>query len=119
MCAKPVRPGTSFLDPTWYHTATATVGVDRSGARMTLSPLGRVYVSCAMRMTSAGRPCGRCAGGEAAEPIGKRVRLVRDANDIGGAPLRPLCGEGRSDHERARHGGAGKEESNRSHGCGG
>jgi hypothetical protein len=27
-CAKPVRPGFSFFEPTWYHSDTCTIGVE-------------------------------------------------------------------------------------------
>ena len=40
--ANPVRPGTSFFEPTWYQTLTATVGVVRSCDRMTVRPFGSV-----------------------------------------------------------------------------
>src|SRR5687768_7598664 len=50
-CANPVRPGTSFFEPTWYQTSTVTVGVDRSGARMTFRPLGSVIRSNGMLMS--------------------------------------------------------------------
>src|SRR6478672_7007681 len=46
--AKPVRPGASFLDPTWYQTFTATVGVERSCDKITVSPFGRTYCSKGM-----------------------------------------------------------------------
>src|SRR5215208_4633263 len=39
--AKPVRPGDSFFEPTWYQTLTPTTGVEWSSWKMTLSPLGR------------------------------------------------------------------------------
>ena len=39
--ANPVRPISSFFEPTLYQTFTATVGVVLSGERMTVSPLGR------------------------------------------------------------------------------
>jgi hypothetical protein len=42
MCANPVRPGSSFFEPTWYQRSTATTGVDGSRARMTTRPLGSV-----------------------------------------------------------------------------
>src|SRR5215470_4952285 len=44
-CANPVRPGLSFLDPTWYHWFTCTIGSLRSTCRITWSPLGSVYFS--------------------------------------------------------------------------
>jgi hypothetical protein len=51
-CAKPVRPTTSFLEPTLYQTFTATVGVVLSGDRMTVRPLGSVKVSKGRRRVS-------------------------------------------------------------------
>ncbi len=39
-CAKPVRPGFSFFDPTWYHSSTWTMGVDLSWCSTTTMPLG-------------------------------------------------------------------------------
>src|SRR6185436_13632608 len=47
-CAKPVRPGDSSFDPTWYHTSTATSGLDRSTWRITGSPLASTNVSKAI-----------------------------------------------------------------------
>ncbi len=41
-CAKPVRPGRSFRDPTPYHRLTATTGTDGSRDSTTLSPLPRL-----------------------------------------------------------------------------
>ena len=43
--AKPVRPGRSFFEPTWYQTFTATIGVEWSSCRITCRPLGSVYFS--------------------------------------------------------------------------
>src|SRR2546423_3506346 len=40
-CAKPVRPGVSFFEPTWYQTLTPTMGVEWSSWKMTRSPFGR------------------------------------------------------------------------------
>ena len=39
-CAKPVRPGFSFFEPTWYQSSTWTIGVDLSWWRITTMPLG-------------------------------------------------------------------------------
>src|SRR6185503_9930976 len=47
-CAKPVRPGDSSLDPTWYHTSTATSGLERSTCRITGSPFSSTNVSNAI-----------------------------------------------------------------------
>src|SRR5262245_55135347 len=47
-CAKPVRPGDSSLEPTWYHTSTATSGLERSTWRITGSPFSRTNVSNAI-----------------------------------------------------------------------
>ena len=44
-CAKPVRPGDSSFDPTWYHTSTATRGLERSTWRITGSPFSSTNVS--------------------------------------------------------------------------
>ena len=44
-CAKPVRPGDSSFDPTWYHTSTATRGLERSTWKITGSPFSRTNVS--------------------------------------------------------------------------
>ena len=41
--AKPVRPGLSRPEPTWYHIFTLTIGVEWSSCRMTLSPLSRIW----------------------------------------------------------------------------
>ena len=41
-CAKPVRPGFSRPEPTWYQTFTAATGTVLSWCRMTWSPLGNV-----------------------------------------------------------------------------
>jgi len=43
-CANPVRPGRSFLDPTWYHTWRCTIGVEWSSRKTTVKPLGSVVV---------------------------------------------------------------------------
>src|SRR4026209_858011 len=47
-CANPVRPGDSSFDPPWYHTPTATSGLDRSTCRITGSPLASTNVSKAI-----------------------------------------------------------------------
>src|SRR5262245_61788357 len=47
-CAKPVRPCASSLDPTWYHTSTATSGLERSTCRITGSPFSSTNVSNAI-----------------------------------------------------------------------
>src|SRR5258708_33667744 len=39
--AKPVRPGFSFFEPTWYQVLTATTGVLWSSCTSTVRPLGR------------------------------------------------------------------------------
>src|SRR3954470_19781461 len=44
-CAKAVRPGDSSFDPTWYHTSTATRGLERSTWKITGSPFSRTNVS--------------------------------------------------------------------------
>src|SRR4051794_3530688 len=44
-CANPVRPGDSSFDPTWYHTSTATRGLERSTWKITGSPFSRTNVS--------------------------------------------------------------------------
>ena len=44
-CAKPVRPGFSFFEPTWNHWFTWTIGSLRSTCRITCRPLGSVYFS--------------------------------------------------------------------------
>jgi len=46
--AKPVLPGRSFFEPTWYQTLTATIGVERSSCRMICKPLGSWYFSKAI-----------------------------------------------------------------------
>src|SRR3954469_1509241 len=43
--AKPARPGDSSFDPTWYHTSTATRGLERSTWKITGSPFSRTNVS--------------------------------------------------------------------------
>ena len=53
-CAKPVRPGFSFLDPTWNHWFTCTIGSLRSTCRMTWSPFGSVYFSNSILGTDEG-----------------------------------------------------------------
>src|SRR5262245_23316393 len=44
-CAKPVRPGASSFEPTWYQRLTATSGLPRSTCRITVSPVARTNVS--------------------------------------------------------------------------
>ena len=46
--AKPVRPTSSSLEPTWYQTLTATSGIEWSSWRMTSRPLDRVSFSNGM-----------------------------------------------------------------------
>jgi hypothetical protein len=41
--AKPVRPTSSFFDPTWYIISTDTVGVAWSSASTTVRPFESVY----------------------------------------------------------------------------
>src|SRR5256885_1677069 len=85
MCAKPVRPGTSFFDPTWYQMSTATVGVEWLGARMTSSPFGSEYRSNAIWMASRGagrRPllcpdAGADATADAIARMATAARLMR------------------------------------------
>src|SRR5678816_2764685 len=48
--AKPVRPGRSFAEPTWYHRFTATIGAVWSSDRVTNSPFGNENVSIGMRI---------------------------------------------------------------------
>src|SRR5262245_60647608 len=52
--ANPVRPGTSSFDPTWYHTSTATSGLERSTCRITGSPFSSTNVSNGMVSIVAG-----------------------------------------------------------------
>src|SRR6185312_16867093 len=40
-CAKPVLPGFSFLEPTWYQVFTATIGALWSSCTSTVSPFFR------------------------------------------------------------------------------
>src|SRR5215471_21317297 len=44
-CANPVRPGFSYIGPTWYHRFTATRGRRWSSERMTSSPFASLYFS--------------------------------------------------------------------------
>src|SRR5215207_10625664 len=48
--AKPVRPGRSFADPTWYQRFTATIGAVWSSDSVTNSPFGNENVSIGMRI---------------------------------------------------------------------
>src|SRR5450631_111984 len=57
-CAKPVRPGTSSFEPTWYQRSTATSGLDRSVWRITRSPLASAYVSNSILSIGAGTSAG-------------------------------------------------------------
>ena len=57
-CAKPVRPGFSFFDPTWNHWFTCTIGSLRSTCRMTCRPFGSVYFSNSSFGMAAWTPCG-------------------------------------------------------------
>ena len=43
--AKPVRPGCSSDEPTWYQILTATSGTEWSSCTITWSPFGSVKVS--------------------------------------------------------------------------
>src|SRR4029078_10032240 len=43
--AKPAPPGDSSFDPTWYHTSTATSGLERSRCRITGGAFSRTNVS--------------------------------------------------------------------------
>src|SRR5580692_698304 len=56
--AKPVRPGTSSFEPTWYQRSTATSGLDRSVWRITRSPLASSYVSNSILSIGAGTSAG-------------------------------------------------------------
>ena len=51
--ANPVRQGCSFLDPTWYQSATCTTGRRRSSCSSTRSPLPRVRVLTGTEMSRA------------------------------------------------------------------
>ena len=55
-CAKPVRSGSSFCEPTWYQTLTAATGIEWSTCRITSRPLLSVYFSKAMFIGIAGAP---------------------------------------------------------------
>src|SRR6266704_4361890 len=57
-CANPVRPGTSFAGPTWYHRFTATIGTLWSSERMTSSPFCSLYLSNLSCGTSSGAGLG-------------------------------------------------------------
>src|SRR5205085_9636373 len=48
--AKPVRPGRSFAEPTWYQRFTATIGAVWSSDSVTKSPFGNENVSIGMRI---------------------------------------------------------------------
>src|SRR4051812_38047291 len=55
-CAKPVLPGFSFLDPTWYQVSMATTGVLWSSCTSKVRPLDRtnfVYGICGIGMSTA------------------------------------------------------------------
>src|SRR6476620_11833947 len=47
MCSKrwanPVRPGASFLEPTWYQALLATIGVEWSSCSRTVRPFFNLY----------------------------------------------------------------------------
>src|SRR5207237_3069323 len=62
-CAKPVFPGFSFFDPTWYQVFTATMGALWSSCTSTVSPFLRtnlVYLMSGMGMLML--PAAACAG---------------------------------------------------------
>ena len=72
-CAKPVRPGFSRADPTWYQTLTATCGTLWSSCRMTREAVGQRE-----HLVRHGQRDGR-----AGRPAGARVRPVRRCKGSG------------------------------------
>jgi hypothetical protein len=52
--AKPVLPGLSFLDPTWYHTFTATMGALWSSLTIRVRPLSRTNLVKGMWISVSG-----------------------------------------------------------------
>ena len=93
-CAKPVRPGFSFFEPTWYHWFTWTIGSFRSTWRMTWRPLGSVYFSnsifgTAERTRPARRPGRRRPPRTGrTEPKGRGPRACADSRFSSSSPRR-------------------------------
>ena len=89
-CAKPVRPGFSFFEPTWNHWLTWTIGSLRSTCRISCRPFGSMYFSnsifgAAGAADAAGRGAGR----------GWDAGLVTGAGWLAGAADTGFAGAGR------------------------
>src|SRR5262245_56673743 len=78
-CAKPVRPGRSFLEPTWYQRLTWTIGSFRSTCRMTCRPLGSVYFS---NSTFGTAPAAAAGGAGLAGAAGLPAVCAKAATDV-------------------------------------
>ena len=90
-CAKPVRPGFSFFEPTWYHWLTWTIGSLRSTCRMTCEPVGqRVLLELDLR----GRPKARAAAAGAGASGRRRPRRAQGPSRVAGRGPR-TCADSR------------------------
>src|SRR6476659_9467931 len=81
-CANPVRPGDSSLDPTWYHTSTATSGLERSTWKITGSPFSRTNVSNGIVSIGGTR---EPASWHESQPARRAIRLQRTIRAAGTA----------------------------------
>src|SRR5262249_15633315 len=79
-CAKPVRPGFSFFDPTWYVRLTCTIGVEWSSDSTTVRPFGSVviwYWNFGGREAADGLPpATSTSAADTAEAVASRRRLT-------------------------------------------
>ena len=91
-CAKPVRPGCSFFEPTWYQSCTWTIGVEWSSCRTTQSPFGEPLGG----VQQLGRALGR----------GERARRVREREEHAPPGPGPRVGRLSGSLDRLWHGAA-------------
>ena len=95
-CAKPVRPGCSWREPTMYQMLMATTGARWSGATMTRRPLSRR----ALGEVDVRQVCGRRLGifsharivtHQTTSPVARRSHGPRRSPRIAARRARPAC----------------------------
>jgi hypothetical protein len=77
--AKPVRPGFSSFEPTWYQTFTTTSGLERSWWRIKRIPFGSTKRSKGID-TSGLAACDGGASSASPSRASEKTRMERDAS---------------------------------------
>jgi hypothetical protein len=67
-CAKPVLPGFSFFEPTWYHVLTATTGALWSSCTSTVRPFFSTNFVYGMSGMGMSTPASRAGGAATVVP---------------------------------------------------